>query len=232
MSVMKRWARLTWPGGFKVGRRDNLLWLLNYRNYVDRQLGLFGGWEPQQLAYLLERMRPGCDGFLDIGANFGLYALRVAQSGLASEIHAFEPDPRNYAQLGGNLYMNRQIGKVHAHPLALSDACGPLAFTLSPENWTGMSRVVDAEDANVTVAGSTLDQEFRWSGKRLMLKIDVEGHEIRVVRGGERLLRNNSCFIQVEAWPQNAQALKDEFQRQGYRLIHQIEDDLYFANRT
>lgn len=43
-SLMKRWARLTWTGGHKVKRYNGLL-LLNWHNYVDRHVGLFGGYE-------------------------------------------------------------------------------------------------------------------------------------------------------------------------------------------
>ena len=33
-----------------------------------------------------------------------------------------------------------------------------------------------------------------------MLKIDVEGHELEVLKGGELFLKNNLCLIQVELW--------------------------------
>ena len=61
-SLLKRWARLTWTGGHKVKRYEGLLWLLDWRNYVDRQVGLLGGYEQAQVAYLLSRMRRGLFG--------------------------------------------------------------------------------------------------------------------------------------------------------------------------
>ena len=66
-SLMKRWARLTWTGGHKVKRYNGLLLLLNWHNYVDRHVGLLGGYERAQVAYFLAQMQKGCDVFIDVG---------------------------------------------------------------------------------------------------------------------------------------------------------------------
>ncbi|MBU6476141.1 MAG: hypothetical protein KGQ70_09260, partial [Alphaproteobacteria bacterium] len=82
-SLLKIWARLTWPEGYKVRRYKGVLFLLNYKNQIDRKIGLHGGYENEACATVFAEMEKGCDVFLDIGASIGVYALQAAQRGLA-----------------------------------------------------------------------------------------------------------------------------------------------------
>jgi hypothetical protein len=66
----------------------------------------------------------------------------------------------------------------------------------------------------------------------LFFKIDVEGHELAALRGAESLLRSNDCFLQIEAWPENAAALKAYMENLGYRCLDVIEEDYYFAKTS
>src|SRR6185312_5208358 len=85
-SARKRIAAITWPGGFKIVRRHGVLLLLNYRNYVDRELLFYGRYEREQIDVLTAAMlHHGCDIFLDVGANIGLYSLITATRQLAGE---------------------------------------------------------------------------------------------------------------------------------------------------
>lgn len=52
------------------------------------------------------------------------------------------------------------------------------------------------------------------------------------MRGAENLLRHNDCFLQIEAWPENAVALKAYMENLGYRFLDVIEEDYYFAKTS
>ncbi len=229
-SLLKRWARLTWTEGHKIKRYAGLLWLLDWRNYVDRQLGLLGGYEKEQVAYLLSRMKPGCDAFVDVGANFGLYCLQVAKAGSAREIHAFEPDPRNIGQLTGNLYLNGMSGAVRIHGLAVSDSSGRLAFRLASGTSTGQNKV--SADGEAVVEATTLDAMFDWKGKSVFIKMDIEGHEMAALHGAENLLRENGCFLQIESYEGQRTEVEAYLGGLGYEPVHAIGDDRYFARKT
>lgn len=229
-SLLKRWARLTWTEGHKVKRYQGLLWLLDWRNYVDRQVGLLGGYEKEQVAYLLSRMKPGCDVFIDVGANFGLYTLQVVKSGFAQEVHAFEPDPRNIGQLTGNLYLNNMTGAVNVHRVAVSDKPGRLSFRLAAGTSTGQNRV--AADGDVVVEATTLDQAFGCKGKSIFIKMDIEGHEAAALRGALRLLRENACFLQIESYESQRAEVETLLRELGYESVHVIGDDRYFARKS
>ncbi|HRJ13020.1 MAG TPA: FkbM family methyltransferase, partial [Alphaproteobacteria bacterium] len=182
-SLRKKWAKHMWPGGHKIIAYHGLRLIIHYRNYIDRQIAFYGGYEEAQVAYLLRAMRERtCDLFIDVGANFGLYTLQVAQSGAAAAVYAFEPDERNAAQLGGNLYLNRLTDKVTLSRQAVSAQSGELTFNLYPETSTGQTRA--AEDGNAKLMATTLDETFAITNKKLFIKIDIEGHELSALQGG------------------------------------------------
>lgn len=226
-SLLKKWAALTWTGGHTIKRYNGSLFMLSYRNSVDRHIAFFG-FEQAQVEFLMSRMSKGCDCFIDVGANIGLYALEAARSGFAQDIHAFEPDTRNYGQFMGNLYLNDMDRRIHLHPLAVSDISGDLNFHLFPDTSTGRTRVARPGEAAVALTATTLDDFFNLTGKDIFLKIDVEGHELSVLKGGGRLLRENKCFLQVEIWPENAAQVTAFLKMQGYAQVNRIEDDWYF----
>ena len=227
-SLRKRWAEWTWVDGYNVRRYNGLRWLLCCRNFVDRQIGGFDGFEQRQMRYLLDAMQKGCDAFLDIGANFGLYSLQVAKSGLAKEVHAFEPDARNAAQLAGNLYLNQMTSQVHVHPVAVSDTAGRIAFELHPETSTGTTRVASSSEGNAFLEAVRLEDFLDWKGRTLFIKMDIEGHELAALKGARALLSNNRCFLQVEVFPENEQQVTAYLKSLGFAIECQIDRDFYF----
>ena len=234
-SLMKQWAGLTWIGGYKIKKRYGLNLLLNYNNHVDRRIALNDGYENEQFSYFFSHISKGCDVFLDIGACFGIYALRVAKLGAAKEIHAFEPDPRNFAQMQTEIYLNNFTGVIKAHEMAMSDKDGSIQFELATDNKTGHSKVsteVNASAKLVTVPCKTLDTFLSYTGKKIFIKMDVEDHELACLHGATQTLKNNDCFLQVEVKTNSNEGSVVEFMAtQGYKNINHINDDYYFVKK-
>jgi FkbM family methyltransferase len=228
-SARKRLAAITWPGGFKIVRRHGVLLLLNYRNYVDRELLFYGRYERDQIEVLTSAMlRHGCDMFLDVGANIGLYSLVAATRRLAGEVIAFEPDARSLGALHANLMINGVADVVEVRPIALSDHDGVVRFTPDPGTSTCRSRV--SADGTVSVPCAKLDTLLSKSGKRLFFKIDIEGHELSALDGMRHVLEHNRCFLQIESFAANAPALEALMRKLGYRHCRQIGHDHYYDN--
>lgn len=230
-SLRKRIARLTWTGGHRVVRRDGLLLLLDWRDRVDRSIAFHGDYERAQLGRLLSAMRRrrGCDVFLDIGANLGLYALRVASEGLAARVLAFEPDRRSLHQLAANLYLNRLSDRVELHEVAVSDRPGTARFQPAPETSTGQSHL-SAEGVR-KVACDTVDARLGGaSGLTVFAKIDVEGHEAAAIAGMRRTLAQNRVFLQVESFAANLPRVGAALAAAGLAPAGRIGDDHYFTN--
>jgi len=231
-SLRKRWAGLFWPGGFTVVRVRGARFLVNYRNFVDRQLAFYGGYEDAQLDYLLGAMTAArCDLFLDVGANFGLYSVLVAKVGAARRIVAIEPDPRSNAQHEANLLLNDLIGRVEILALAATDQSRAVPFVAGPATTTGQSRIAPSAGA-ASVAGTRLDELIEVQGQTIFAKIDVEGHEREAVAGMAALFQGNRVFLQVESFDPSAVALTADLTRFGLVRVHGIGDDHYFANFT
>ncbi len=230
----RRLASQLWRHDINIAGYNGLRWLLNRQNRVDRKV-ICGGYEREQYGYLAEKMKErGCDIFLDIGANFGLYAVQVAASGLAHQVQAFEPDPRNHAQLQANVYLNRLAARISCHAVALSDRAGTVTFELYPQKSTGQSRVQMAPSQEVgveaiSVTAARLDDTLPAQGQRVFMKIDVEGHEKEMLQGAMRTLRDNDCFLQIEAWPGKEAALEEQMRGMGYRRVNVINQDHYYA---
>jgi FkbM family methyltransferase len=138
---------------------------------------------------------------LDVGANIGLFSLflvwKYGRSRFA-KIHLFEPNPDTYARLVRNLAANGLNDLCHAHLLGLSDRAGTL-YMESPRGYSVLNMISDT--GTVPVACKRLDAWRQESGPQAvdLLKVDVEGHEMPLLRGGpETLAASRRLFIEVK----------------------------------
>jgi FkbM family methyltransferase len=241
--VLMGYARL-FKRRFVIERRMGLELLLDRDNIIDWQLFIAGKWERPQFAELFGlateqlRRRKADAVFLDVGAHWGLYALAAHQSGMFSRIVAFEPDPISFAQLHANLFLNQAQNAIE--PLELAASSRERNFALEPgdEHNRGATRVIDPDTGHpATCRGVTIDSLFDFTGKLLVIKIDVESHEPEVLEGMKDLLAKNRCILQVEVWDQPAgeterrfKALSTMLAAHGIRFVRAIDADFYFVS--
>lgn len=231
-------------GRYSLERRMGLLLLLDRENAIDWQLTLSGEWERPHLTKLLDlakRQLPHSKNgavFLDVGAHWGLYALKARQSEMFSQIVAFEPDPQNYAQLQANLFLNAAHAKIRALQLAATDGDRDFKlFQRNPHN-RGATRVVDIDGAGTTVVhGRRVDTQLDISDALLVIKIDVESHELEAIAGMMDLLAKNRFVMQIEIWDspkeeseRRLKYLSELFATLGAELVHSIDHDYFFAS--
>jgi FkbM family methyltransferase len=139
-------------------------------------------------------LRPG-DFAIDIGANHGWYTVLMARlAGRDGAVWAFEPAPGAHAALMSNLERNHLREVVRVWPLALSDRRGDVTlheFEDLPHGHASVSPLGRADYVTHAVRGRTLDdvlaEEAPYEPPRLV-KMDVEGAELAVLRGSQRLL--------------------------------------------
>ncbi len=229
-SVKKRIARLTWWDGWAIRRLNGAVFLLNYRNVVDRQIAFYGDFEADQRRNLFSHIgASGCDLFLDVGANIGLYSILVAKRGLADRVVAFEPDARVRVQMEANLLMNGLLSKVEIVAKAVSKETGSIQFLLSSGTVTGQSKVGGGAGA-IRVATVHLDDFLDAAGLRVFIKMDIEGHELEAIKGMERILTTNKVFLQVECFAANTPSLDEAMAMLRMKRRHKIGHDHYFSN--
>jgi FkbM family methyltransferase len=231
-------------GRYSIERRMDLLLLLDRENAIDWQLMLSGEWERPHLNKLLdlarERLPYSKKGaiFLDIGAHWGLYALKALQSGMFEQVVAFEPDPQNYAQLQANLFLNAAETGIRAMQLAATDRDRAFSlFQRNPHN-RGATRVIDAAgEGTASVRGLAVDGVIDASDALLVIKIDVESHELETISGMTMLLAKNKFVMQIEIWDtpkeesdRRLKYLSELFGTHGAKLVHSIDHDYFFAS--
>jgi FkbM family methyltransferase len=133
---------------------------------------------------------PG-DTVIDVGANLGFWVLGAAlRAGPQGRVHAFEPVAANLERLRLNAAANG-ISWVQSHALALGDREGEVSFLPPASTHSGRGRVTDTEEGGtIRVPATTLDA-FCAAGALdavHFVKVDVEGAELAVLRGGADLL--------------------------------------------
>jgi FkbM family methyltransferase len=126
------------------------------------------------------------DVVLDIGANAGFYTLLAARfTAPNGHVFAFEPLPANLEVLRRHMTLN-QVTHVQIMPIALADQNGETFFRTAMNN--SMGHLTSDGDLRVTVR--SLDALLAEGTIPLpnVLKVDVEGAELRVLQGAKQLL--------------------------------------------
>lgn len=156
---------------------------------------------------IVERSVGGGDTALDIGAHIGYFTLILARAvGDRGRVFAFEPEPKNYALLSRNIEINK-FKNVALENIALSSVSGKTNLFLDKDNLGNMSFSQEniphvSSCGSVVVESQTLDgYSKKISGKISFIKMDVQGAEGLVLRGGVNLLKIHKPVILMEFWP-------------------------------
>lgn len=143
-------------------------------------------------ARLIHRLLKSDSWFVDVGANLGYFTLLAAQwVGQSGRVDAFEPDPINRQRLEQHLHENALGDRVRIYPIAASSQAGEVELTHPRAAGTnhGMAsfyKSLTGEGETFTVPTARLDKVL--DGEPDLIKIDVEGAELSVIEGLERIL--------------------------------------------
>jgi FkbM family methyltransferase len=165
------------------------------------------GWNPEEYTAFREAVTPGATVF-DVGANLGAYTLLFAQwTGASGKVVAFEPAPASIAGLRRLVALNDLCDRVEIVEAAVSRAVGTARFASAGSS--GANALVDAAHSGggvITVPTTSLDVFCDTHQLQPdVIKIDVEGEELEVLRGARRTLSLPSvqAFLELHpaAWP-------------------------------
>jgi FkbM family methyltransferase len=138
---------------------------------------------------------------VDIGAQSGLYSL-FAKYLPKSTFYSFEPFPDTYRLLNDNIKLN-DITNVNTYNLAISDKEGETVLNTSESHnglhtlGTNPVRFTDVKQINVNT--TTLDKFFFDKDISVdFIKIDTEGHEYHILKGGINTIKKYKPTIQLE----------------------------------
>lgn len=160
--------------------------------------------EPRDTLFALTK--PG-DVVLDIGANVGECALNFARNvGAKGRVLSFEPDPVVRAKLERNIALN-SFANIDVLPFALGDRAATLTLSTPTSRNRGGNRIVEGAAGNdhVDVQVVRLDDvvEQQKLDRVDLVKIDVEGYEVKAFRGAEAVIRRFRPTLFVEVSDEN-----------------------------
>jgi FkbM family methyltransferase len=160
-----------------VGRRENYATGVYVHSLPDF-------WEMLFFAHLLRSN----DLFADVGANVGMYSLWVART-TGARVIAVEPVAETYGNLRKNIRLNELDALIEPMNTGVGDLPGE--FYMS-ESKGGMNHVLQEPDEHsVAIPVRRLDDIFSGSVP-VAMKMDVEGFEMRALKGATRLLQNTA----------------------------------------
>ena len=137
--------------------------------------------------FLLHFLRKD-DLFIDIGANIGSYTI-LASAHVEADTISIEPVPSTFSNLINNISINQIQNKVTALNIALGSQKSSLAFTNTLDTINHVA--TDSEKDTIVVNVETLDDILINRKIPTLLKIDVEGFETEVIKGGKTTINEN-----------------------------------------
>lgn len=148
--------------------------------------------EFEDMGLVLHALRPG-DLFVDIGANVGSYTI-LAAGACGATVVAVEPVPEAFRQLRENVRLNRLEATVAARNIGIGAAAGSVRFTTGLDTVNHVSAEGELSNGGgIAVPLETLDGCLRGLSP-VLIKIDVEGYETEVVKGGRDVLARDGLL--------------------------------------
>ena len=244
-SIASRWLRLFPRIPVPVRLPFGAWWLA--RNDYTGNVILRGEFENSEYAFVSRFLQPGMV-VLDIGAHHGFYTLLASKIvGLPGKVFAFEPSPRERGALSRHIALNR-CRNVTVEALAVGSTNGSGNLFVVQGFQTGCNSLRPPAPDVPGALSSTEIQVVRlddWLEKNQIdhidfIKLDVEGGEIEVLNGAERLfLRRSRPVILVEVqdirtqqWGYPAKEIVTHLQQKNYQWFRITDDGSLVALDT
>lgn len=193
-----KFEKLFKDGSFIIHRLDEHN---SIRLYKDSLLSQFviEGFEKDEEAFIKKFLKPG-DILMDIGANIGLHSIFAGTIvGHSGHVYAFEPTPTTFKRLKENIELNNLENIVTPINQGISSENGLLKLNYSEDGhdaWNSFTELQHIDLSNsIEVQVSSLDsiiKQYNINESNIsLIKIDVEGWEMNVLKGADDFLKNN-----------------------------------------
>lgn len=185
---------------------EHKMYLIKKDRGISRTLRKPSGYQKREIEFMTLIRNELKEGELacDIGANIGYVTLIMAKLvGEKGRIVSIEPDPTNIKVLEKNVELNNYTERVELHHAGISDIDGKLPFKRSDKSNLGKFQEV-AKSKSLMVPVMSLDSLFANRPIPTFYKMDVEGHEVKVLRGMRTIASKapSGTKILIEVHPQ------------------------------
>jgi FkbM family methyltransferase len=210
----------------RVGRYN--VTVIENDEYISRMLlnGIeWDGWMREHLWLVTDPQKD----ILDIGGNIGWNALMFSEYGT---VHTFEPVYGSV--ITKNIDQNTTDYPIILYPYGLSNV-NTVSDIWVPENndeiynYGGTSLIKNAQSRPMKVELKRLDDVY--SGTPGLIKVDVEGHELEVLKGAEQTIRKHSPNIYIEIFSIDTNPVTQFLDELGYYKYISFQDSNYLFRR-
>ena len=220
---------------------NNILMYLDFLDPIDREIILTQKFESEEVTDLIYLMKKfSIKNFFDVGANCGYYSIKILNEISEVRVIAFEPNKDAYTKFKRTILANHKfIKRIKIEDFGLSNQNALLKMKFLKKNdynQTGGSSVVNNSEFNVKnffyskfkIGDEILDFE----NQKLCFKIDVERHEINVVQGLRKTLKNNKSLLLVEIYKKNFYEINKILNELGYSQIKRFKErsNYFYSN--
>ena len=211
---------------------------LDFLDPIDRAIILNKTYEIEEINILTQLIRNNSvTKFIDIGANCGFYSFQFAMEKL--DVFAFEPNSDALLKMNSTIDQNKNLkNKIKIYPFGLSNnnsimqmrsmikygytQTGGSSVTIEKQSLENKYKIYEAKF-------KIGDEILNFQNSNLAIKIDVEGHELNVLKGIQNLLKKNKCVLQIEIFKKNYHIVNSFLLENNFTLVDQIrENSNYF----
>ncbi|MDC3101788.1 FkbM family methyltransferase [Candidatus Pelagibacter sp.] len=204
----------------------NIFFYLDFLDPVDRQIILNKEYEQDAVNFLEDEMEKNFfSNFLDIGANSGYYSFYFAKKFSNLKIQSFEPNIDAYNKFLKTISKN-SFKNVEISNLGLSNINNKVKMItwfkhgIAKTNSIILDKSHDIKNSKIFEANLRIgDEIIKISDKKIVLKIDVEGHELCVLDGLKSLLNKNKSLILIEIADEKFEKVNKYLSEKNFRII-------------
>ncbi|MBX2895600.1 MAG: FkbM family methyltransferase [Cyclobacteriaceae bacterium] len=187
------------PGTIRTVHRNGLTLQVDVSDYVGHFL--FFGFKDTAQDNLFKLCKPGYH-VIDVGTNIGWTLLNFGRLTHTGSVIGFEPDPFNHQVCKKNLSLN-PLSNIQLLPFGLGNQDSEVQMEIRTPGNRGGNRIAPTTTHNtvaVQIRQLDLVEEVKLLGAIHLIKLDVEGYELHVLRGAINLLARYkpTLFIEVD----------------------------------
>lgn len=153
--------------------------------------------------------------YVDVGANIGNHSIYFNRFCGSTVVYSFEIDEKIFALLKKNMEKNCLENTYHLEEIGILDKKGFVDISETNHLNAGMTKIVNVEGTQRKV--NTLDNLLGSVKNIVLIKIDVEGLELEIINGAQKILESQSPVIFAElATDTEFKFFKNELSKFGY----------------
>jgi len=177
---------------FNVSEFDGMNFIITKPGEIMQSFWIGGKYyEPEMIEFIKDNYKGGM--FIDVGSCIGNHTM--AFSTLADGVISFEPIPFVCFHQAANLFLSR-IRNVVIYNVGLSNKNGILRANIIGPEWSNLGGGTIQKNGEIKIPVVKLDS-FKFKNVKLM-KIDVEGHELNVIKGGMKTIKESKPDLFIE----------------------------------